>query len=412
MDLGGLKLKFKELFCDRATYLPKPREIMIVNSECLFFLKTCETNSLDSLITDPPAGISFMNKEWDKPTNFIKDMTEIYKECLRVLKPGAYGLVWAIPRTSHWTATALEQAGFEIRDVITHIFGSGFPKSLNVSKAIDKHLGVEGEISGKNPAYRERQLEHDAQWPTPMRPEFERASGSEEAKQWEGWGSVLKPASEHWVLVRKPLGEATIAKNVLKYGTGALNIDESRITHTGSEDLTLKKIRTKIGYGNGQGKVDENHIQLYNDNGRFPTNLIVDESAVQELDEQSGNRPGFSGGGRDDNKKTGNETISNYNRGSSKHFIRSDSGGASRFFYVAKASKKDRGEANIHPTVKATKLMEYLIRLITPPKGIVLDPFMGSGSTGVAAKRLGFGFIGIEKDADYFEIAKRRIGEI
>lgn len=396
---------------------------MLINADCSEYLKTLEENSIDSLVTDPPAGISFMGKEWDKGDNFVESMTEIYKECLRVLKPGAHGLVWAIPRTSHWTATALEQAGFEIRDVVTHIFGTGFPKSLDVSKAIDKMMGAEREASPASP----------------------------EAKRWSGFGTALKPASEHWILVRKRLSESTVAKNVLKHGTGALNIDASRIS-VSENDPNHRSIENKTILGTTFGSKDiiksvsTGKSQL-GTQGRFPANLVLshnedcDEQCtefcpVKMLDEQSGVSKSVGGTG----KATLNYKLSQ-NKTGQRYFNFGDIGGASRFFYCAKASKRDRNEGldgmpsyrsqsdfrkdgfggnrsdpdnytftkNIHPTVKNTKLMEYLIRLITPPSGVVLDPFMGSGSTGVAAKRLGFGFVGIEKDPEYFEIAKVRI---
>lgn len=351
---------------------------MIINDDALLALKKLDDNSIDSLVTDPPAGIGFMNKEWDTEKRFIPFMTEVFTEVLRVLKPGAHGLVWAIPRTSHRTAYALEKAGFEIRDVITHIFGSGFPKSLDVSKAIDKM---------KSP----------------------------EAKQWSGFGTALKPASEHWLLVRKPLGEATVAKNVLKHGTGALNIDASRIEGITSGSGAV--MRGGFTYSQeGSGFRIENERKgvpnIVSTQGRFPANLIVDETAVEELDEQSGYLHG-SGNKSDTNAGKDSEyEASSYEmnyKGRANRDYGSQGGGASRFFYCAKASKRDRGEGNTHPTVKASKLMEYLITLVTPPGGTVLDPFMGSGSTGVAAKRLGFEFIGIEKEAEYFEIATKRL---
>lgn len=397
----------------------------IINGDAIDELKNMADGSVDSLVTDPPAGISFMGKDWDSAKDFIYNMTEIYKECLRVLKPGSYGLVWAIPRTSHWTASALEQAGFEIRDVITHIFGSGFPKSLDVSKAIDKMYGVEGEIVSKNPAYRERQLEHDAQWPTPMRPEFKRGAGSEDAKKWEGFGTALKPASEHWILVRKPLSEPTVAKNVLKHGTGGLNIDSSRINYTSEDRLRHNEPSSQKEYHSENVNIKFKARIVGKDMGRFPANLVLSHNEdcqdgctegcpVKMLDEQS-----LAGGMHSAGKyrdpgtavQTGTGGISSYQTGQNpRNGVRiGDTGGASRFFYCAKASKKDRGEDNKHPTVKSTKLMEYLIKLITPPAGTVLDPFMGSGSTGVAAKRLGFGFVGIEKETEYFKIAAKRI---
>lgn len=362
---------------------------MLIKDDCLVALKGISENSIDSLVTDPPAGISFMGKEWDKGNNFIPAMTEIFKECLRVMKPGAHGLVWALPRTSHWTATALEQAGFEIRDVVTHLFGSGFPKSHNLGN---------------------------------------------------GWGTALKPASEHWILVRKPCSEKTVAANVLKWGTGGINIDGCRIEglkrNPGFRDEFYEKNfgTQSHGFCKGVSQNKEKHEEIMS-KGRFPANLVLDEEAAKMLDEQSGvlknGGPNYAGGNR--NSMFGNAAVIEPTK------FAGDSGGASRFFYCAKASKKDRNEGcedlplvsqgaygefagdgrgrqtehsptqNHHPTVKATKLMEYLITLVTPPNGIVLDPFMGSGSTGKAAIKLGFKFIGIEKEQEYFEIAEKRI---
>lgn len=309
-----------------------------------------------------------MGKDWDSGNNFIPAMTEIFKETLRCLKPGAHGLVWALPRTSHWTATALENAGFEIRDVVTHLFGSGFPKSHNLG---------------------------------------------------EGRGTALKPASEHWILVRKPISEKTIAANVLKWGTGGINIDECRIEgHNPSIDRreTARKTGhspTSPGLMSDEKWINRTTHETYSKDklseylGRFPANLVLDEEAAEMLDEQSGEL-GKSAGGN--SKNVGNKIYGKYEDDLDKKPCGfGDKGGASRFFYCAKSSKKDRGTDNVHPCVKSTKLMEYLIKLITPPNGIVLDPFMGSGSTGVAAKRLGFNFIGIEKEKEYFDIAMKRI---
>lgn len=417
---------------------------------------------------------------------FITNMKLVFKECLRVLKPGAHGLVWAIPRTSHWTASALEYAGFEIRDVITHIFGSGFPKSHDVSKGIDKMMGCE----------RERIIGTTGSNNTECRGNYNLGEAiSGEAKQWSGFGTALKPASEHWILVRKPLSESTVAKNVLKYGTGALNIDASRIegvprtTHKDGNMLAKPDC-----IFNSSNPEDYLGIRRENPTGRFPANLILSHNedcelvgvkemksgttnsrtekttglfnpgthekkinswinengketveawqctegcAVKMLDEQSGERRS-SGIYPAKEKKQSKAMFANAPQPELTN-IYNDTGGASRFFYCAKASKRDRNEgldgmptkksscmngdrgnpngnsftlterANHHPTVKSTKLMEYLIRLITPPNGTVLDPFMGSGSTGVAAKRLGFSFTGIEKELEYFDIAKQRI---
>lgn len=353
----------------------------LLNGDCLEVLKTLESNSVDSLVTDPPAGISFMGKEWDSDKGgregWIKWMSEVMRECLRVMKPGAHGLVWAIPRTSHWTATALEDAGFEIRDVITHIFGRGFPKSLNIEKA---------------------------------------GAG----KQWEGWGTALKPASEHWIMIRKPIEEKNVASNVIKFGTGGINIDASRIE--------TKNRRSPMGAdgvvhrttGNSYGEHKKSSFNL--NQGRFPANLVLSHSehcaddqcdiecAIKALDEQSGT---LKSGNLDPHHKinaSNNKSMSGANQTRSpRQSFGGDSGGASRFFYCAKISTSERGAGNNHPTVKPKKLMSYLCKLITPHGGVVLDPFMGSGSTGIAASADGFGFIGIEREPDYFKIAQKRI---
>ncbi len=382
---GRVPSKIVELVKSKAVVVASPaksEEVLacrIINGDSLVELKQLRTDSIDSLVTDPPAGISFMNKEWDKPTDFIKDTTTIYKECLRVLKPGSHGLVWAIPRTSHWTATALEQAGFEIRDVFTHIFGSGFPKSLNIGKHI---------------------------------------------KEWDGWGTALKPASEHWILVRKPLSEPTVAKNVLKHGTGGLNIDASRIDVVDQDKVVANWNRetcTDMRSGNyGNGIASGVELKTTAPQGRFPANLVLSHNedcegecaescAVKMLDEQSGI---LKSGKIERHHKLAQNSWKQSSGLTTGLESYGDSGKASRFFYCAKASKRDRGEGNVHPTVKNTKLMEYLIRLITPPGGTVLDPFMGSGSTGVAAKRLGSGFVGIEKEVEYFEIASKRLDNV
>lgn len=371
-----------------------------------------EENSIDSMVTDPPAGISFMNKSWDDDKggreHWIQWMSEVMSECLRVLKPGAHGLVWSIPRTSHWTATALENCGFEIRDVITHLFGSGFPKSLDVSKAIDKMHGAEREVVGID-LIRAAKLVNQKDGCVDSRGYFKAKQNvdittpsTDDAIKWQGWGTALKPAAEFWWLVRKPIEEKTVAKNVLKHGTGGINIDGCRIN-------TQEKLSIGSGKSNtyGQASSGDNPGKQHSQ-GRFPANLILDEEAGKLLDEQSGvTKSGVS-------KKHHNS----YAGASNTKFLRGFSnqtnqhggeGGASRFFYCAKVSSSERGEGNHHPTVKPIKLMSYLIKLITPPNGTVLDPFMGSGSTGIAAKQNNFKFVGIEKEKEYFEIAKKRI---
>lgn len=542
--------------------------MIILHGDSSEKLKELEDNSIDAIVTDPPYGLSFMGKKWDYDVPSV----EIWKECLRVLKPGGHALIACGTRTQHRMAVNIEDAGFEIRDVVTWLYGSGFPKSLDISKAIDKAAGANREVVGVSEN---------------IRPNSERGNGlahgdygkvwsettpaTDLAKQWAGWGTALKPATEHWTLAVKPLGEihklwyethklcqsllnvypvnenlklslnasnevlntapcsveesintladlfdqmatlqsvsvipsslsiallwrdildvllnnanmftietasnlttdlkilncflskiiqgnitegetrksgaesnaffvesflknvllklnyiqdidvkstaafnpnaefwtlarkpleGTVAKNVEKWGVGGLNIDGCRV---GSE--VTKTVRNGNSGKNSFGR-DERVGSWENPPGRFPANLILDEVAAEQLDLMS-----------------------------------FDNGGTSRFFYCAKASKSERNagcegldekavhrygsglgegltpeapsyDKNHHPTVKPIKLMSYLCRLITPPNGTVLDPFMGSGSTGVAAKKEGFKFIGIEREAEYVEIAKRRI---
>jgi hypothetical protein len=396
-----------------------------------------------------------MGKGWDSDKGgreaWIAWLTDVMRECYRVLRPGAHGLVWAIPRTSHWTATALENAGFEVRDVVTHLFGSGFPKSMDISKAIDAKLTT----GGSAPKNLRRALQGEDYEPHPnagkegygdggafayplegQSGEGRRAAAAyklktEAARQWEGWGTALKPAVEFWWLIRKPLSEKTVAANVLKHGTGGINIDGCRIG-IGSGDG--KNFRSANGQSNGKFFADGSPkcVAEQHSLGRFPANLVLshdegcrelepvwnhmfdgvstgwectDDCAVRMLDEQSGVLHSHGGG---------STTIEGFNKGTTRtrKIPRGDSGGASRFFYVAKASKSDRGAGNAHPTVKSTKLMDYLVRLVTPPGGIVLDPFMGSGTTGVSATRGGFGFVGIEREAEYHATAERRIESV
>lgn len=335
----------------------KPYDIHLGN--CLEVLKRIPENSVDSIVTDPPYGLAFMGKKWDYD---VPDQA-IWEECLRVLKPGGHLLAFAGTRTQHRMAVRIEDAGFEIRDMIAWVYGSGFPKSMDVSKAIDKAAGADRTVLSE----RANKSSFD--------PDgiggggFQRGTiqitepATDDAKKWQGWGTALKPALEPITVARKPF-KGTVAANVMEWETGAINVDGCRVAT--SEILGRPQAEQLFFSGlknNG-----------YNDNsdkrgGRWPANLIHDGS-----DEPT-------------------ELL----------------GAAARFFYCAKTSKKDRGEGNIHPTVKPTDLMAYLCRLVTPPGGVVLDPFMGSGSTGKAAVREGFRFIGIEMDADYLSIAEARI---
>lgn len=355
---------------------------MIHHGDSLDVLKTLEANSIDSLVTDPPAGISFMGKSWDGDkggrAEWITWMSEVMRECYRVLKPGAHGLVWALPRTSHWTAMALEDAGFEIRDCIYHLFGSGFPKSLNIEKA---------------------------------------GAG----KDWQGFGTALKPAVECWWMIRKPISEKTVAANVLKWGVGGLNIDGTRIGTGGHHGGKTAAGKSSTYFDQKDYVKEPNKIYTQ---GRFPSHLLLSHSphctdtqcdiecAIQMLDGQSP----FN---KETRTKSPKGTTMNGNKNTHGAMSRVESvnhpgsGHASRFFYCAKVSTSERNKGlddkNTHPTVKPQKLMRYLCRLVTPPGGTVLDPFTGSGSTGVAALSEGFKFLGIEREDQYVEIANKRL---
>ena len=597
--------------------------------DCLNKLKELKENSVDAVVTDPPYGLAFMNKHWDYDVPSI----EIWKEVLRVLKPGGHLLSFGGTRTYHRMVVNIEDAGFEIRDQIQWIYGSGFPKSLDVSKAIDKEAGQKGPVVGKNPAHRPNEYTlNQGGGKTPMRPEFKHGPATDSAKEWSGWGTALKPAFEplvlackpltnadvlinlarecqqllfarivqtslasslsektrlsiaQWlagksmptpdalsevtatlqsesennsnlstvlswlsildevclsantfttemessliidlrilkslpwkntqesmlpseprgekssvshvtnvlcavelklktihtvfahdsaiakddhskslladhsanepiVLARKPLSEKTVAKNVLKWGTGGLNIDGCRVQFESEKDKSrvLTPVDGTKGYKHHGGAMTGtiNRMDVGNPQGRFPANLILDEEAGEMLDRQSGTSKSTKPGQSDNRtvEKAGTSLQLGKAGVHNPENSYSDTGGASRFFYCAKASKKERNAGlegmpektwkeqgfrdndsthlspragagrtsanqNHHPTVKPLSLMQYLVRLITPPNGIVLDPFMGSGTTGIAAKEEKFKFIGIERDAEYFKIAEKRI---
>jgi len=399
----------------------------ILHGNNLDILPTLPDNSVDSIVTDPPYELGFMGKKWD--SSGIAYSVELWTECLRVLKPGGHLLSFGGTRTFHRVAVAIEDAGFEIRDNMAWLYGSGFPKSLDVSKAIDKAANFDGEVIGteKIDVGMQGGSMHTGRQTKIQEREIKRLSP--EAQQWEGWGTALKPAHEPIIVARKPL-IGTVAHNVLTHGTGALNIDGSRI---GNESLkAVVRGVSKLGtFENADGNITPNRT------GRWPANIILDEHTAGLLDEQSGVSKSTP-------QPRGEVPIaSNSMSGAPMPFSGSshnDSGGASRFFYVAKASKRDRNEGlegledtflsgrdagqddmqlphktrssntkNFHPTVKPTALMEYLVKLVTPPNGTVLDPFTGSGSTGKAAILNGFDFIGIEMTEDYLPIIKARL---
>lgn len=513
--------------------------LTLLHGDAMEKLRAMPEASVDSIVTDPPAGIEFMGKAWDAfvakgstssgtqtpewgqsednpyargPTPryrgkagssllaFQDFLAEVLAEALRVLKPGGHALVWSLPRTSHHTGMAIERAGFEVRDCIHHVFGQGFPKSLNVSKALDAAAGAErkvvatfrtksggmeslnrtnAQVQGYRPdTYSKGQNVLDVTEPA-----------TEAARQWSGWGTALKPAVETWWLARKPMDEKTVAAQVLATGTGALNIDGSRVMMSGevlracqSEPANRKG---EVGQNLGFSKQDtarfqqaqQDYIQRTNDLGRWPANLVLSHSpecrwvGTKTVENIGGTSSGGTALGQGSGWNTHNNRVTEINRTpddvavydcaegcpvaemdrqsgrlSSGHHPSArgkggistsghkgqdglpeksgDSGGASRyfhvfegeapFFYAPKASASDRssgegGPKNTHPTVKGQKLMRHLIKLVTPPQGVVLDPFMGSGSTIVAAVSLGFGAIGIEREADYFAIASARV---
>lgn len=358
----------------------------LYHGDCLDHLKTMSDSSIDSIVTDPPYGLSFMGKKWDYDVPSV----EIWAECLRVLKPGGHLLAFAGTRTQHRMAVRIEDAGFEIRDMIAWVYGSGFPKSRNL------------------------------------------------AGDWKGWGSALKPALEPITVARKPL-ISSLRINVESWGVGALNIDDCRISST-DKPLPFGNPTTADGWRLNQRQTDWQPSDI----GRWPANLIHDGS--QEVLAQFPDAPGQQAA------VSANAPTSNGFSGAVKYsgmIGRIDSAeprieidkSSARFFYCAKISKADRNEGceqlsdkqggfnsntsgqhitrrdgfvriplkNNHPTVKPTDLMRYLCRLVTPPGGTVLDPFMGSGSTGKAALLEGFSFIGIEREAEYIEIARARL---
>ncbi len=376
--------------------------LRLINGDSLIILKKFADNSIDSIVTDPPYGLSFMGKKWDYDVPSV----EIWQECLRVLKPGGHLLAFAGTRTQHRMAVNIEDAGFEIRDMIAWVYGSGFPKSLDVSKAIDRAAGAEREvvgIAGRIGSARACMAgdfaggEYHATAPaTPA------------AQQWSGWGTALKPALEPITVARKPL-MGTVAANVLEHGTGAINVDGCRVAGTVPKTTQGQASSAGTIYGSDQRELREFEPHAA---GRWPANLIHDGS-----DEVVGLFPGETG------KSQGRGAYASAGKvyGNGKGLIASqpgnsgeligygDSGSAARFFYCAKASKADRGDGNTHPTVKPTELMRYLCRLVTPPGGVVLDPFMGSGSTGKAALKENLQFIGIELDEEYFKMAQKRL---
>lgn len=429
---------------------------MILVGDAIEMLRTLKPDSVDSIVTDPPYELGFMGKSWD--ATGIAYSVELWREALRVLKPGGHLLAFSGSRTYHRMAVAIEDAGFEIRDQIMWVYSSGFPKSLDVSKAIDKmkrreyvlaaiELGL--EVPGNN-LHDWTKAEHspgdvwwnkfknhlsESEWLSVERNVIGKGvsgktaiwsdggmgdfdittSATPEAKQWEGWGTALKPSHEPICVARKPL-IGTVAQNVLTHGTGAMNIDGCRIHTEGSEakPYTVKRLKPgatleKTG-GNWRPEEGGEMYDGMTKDGRWPANFIHDGS-----DEVVGLFPAEAGAQGKVTVRNADKFRNAYGefKGTSEDApFYGDSGSAARFFYCAKAAQSERGYGNHHPTVKPIALMRYLCRLVTPPGGTVLDMFAGSGTTGCAAKAEGFKFVLIERESEYVQIIEKRLGAI
>jgi site-specific DNA-methyltransferase (adenine-specific) len=412
----------------------------IHHGDCREVMATLDAESVDAIVSDPPYGLSFMGKGWDHGVPGV----EFWTEALRVAKPGAHLLAFGGTRTYHRLACAIEDAGWEIRDCVMWVYGSGFPKSHDVSKAIDKAAGAE---RGRGPMKRggerlvslvDGKRNGNGTWGDESgRDPYTSLPATDAARQWSGWGTALKPAWEPIIVARKPLC-GTVAENVLTHGTGAINVDGCRV-HGGVRPLieSTASLPPKNALG---GSLNGSRCAGTTSLGRWPANLIHDGS-----DEVVRLFPERDGGAFPATQNTASWKMSSKGSGLSPARAMGDSGSAARFFYCAKASKADRDEGcegleaksrledvgnkwttvdyrdghersvmarNHHPTVKPTDLMRYLCRLVTPPGGGVLDPFTGSGSTGKAAVLEGFRFIGIEREAEYVEIARARIAAV
>ena len=414
------------------------RNVNLLLGDCLEVLKGLPDCSVDACVTDPPYGLSFMGKAWDHSVPSVA----VWREVLRVLKPGGHLLAFFGTRTYHRGVVAIEDAGFEIRDQIGWAFGSGFPKSHDVSKAIDREAGAEREVVGPNRFAHINGKANANCYGVASRPD-QTAPATPEAQQWQGWGTALKPAWEPIVVARKPFA-GTVAGNVLEWGTGAINVDGCRVEGV-PPSVPQPVFSSPTGHIYGMRTGEGRNGTMSSASGRWPANLIHDGSdevvglfpvtgpARQNKISDNRSVPFMQAGG----EKTGGKS----GRHDPKNSHDDQGGSAARFFYCAKASKADREDGlgdreavrvadrvaddgpggdnprnrtnkprvNHHPTVKPTDLMRYLCRLVTPPGGVVLDPFMGSGSTGRGAVLEGFGFTGIEIDPEYLRIAQARI---
>ena len=360
-----------------------------------------------------------MGKGWD--STGIANNPALWSEVLRVLKPGGHCVAFSGTRTYHRMACAIEDAGFEVRDQLAWTYGQGFPKSMDISKAIDKAAGAEPILTGE---FKRASIQRNGDGETWEAGAF--ASHPEEtkrvaittpatdaARQWEGWGTNLKPAWECICLARKPLSEKTVAANVLRWGTGALNIDGCRVEAADQEKLAANWDRMQSDkqslIATALSPKEQIHLGGYKKEGRFPANLCHDGSQeVLDLFPETKSTAGLRGEHADMRGDNYNRSNGARLEGSNSVRGHTDSGSAARFFYCAKASKADRAGSR-HPTVKPIKLMQWLCRMVTPPGGTVLDPFAGSGTTGAAAIIEGFQPLLIERELEYIADIKNRL---
>lgn len=435
----------------------------VVNGECLEEMRKMDADSMDAIVTDPPYGLAFMGAKWDsfgkssggesveerrekmneylganavvpafasshgrspklsEMREFQATMTPIFAEALRVAKPGAYLLCFGGTRTFHRMACAIEDAGWSVRDTIMWVYGSGFPHGMDVSKAIDRKLGAKRErVPNPQAAKQTGQTGTKTHSDRNANDFLEPEPVTELARRWDGWNTALKPAWEPIIVAQKPL-DGTVAHNVLTHGVGAMNIDACRVP---TEDKLGGGMK---GHGGVSGAMDrpwmhdEEHqrefverkkqnIAKSEELGRYPANLIHDGSE-EVVDLFPNTKSATKSRPRNRTPQTNAYGTFKGREGLMAQAY-GDEGSAARFFYCAKASKKDRGEGNTHPTCKPTKLMRYLVKLVCPTDGTVLDPFMGSGSTGVAALQEGMRFVGIDMEEEYCEMARKRMSEV
>ena len=384
----------------------------LIRANCLKRMRSMEPNSIDTIITDPPYGLEFMGKVWDHGS----PGPAFWRAALRVVKPGAFLLCFGGTRTFHRLTCAIEDAGWEIRDCIMWLYGTGFPKSLNISKAIDKAAGAKRRIVGSKigrPGYSLKandtknhnrksyskftDAEKECEITTPS---------TKSAKEWDGYGTALKPAWEPIIVAMKPL-DGTFANNAKKHGVAGFNISACRVgmrtkNESGWSKTGSKASANRVMSGANYARKPKSETGL----GRWPANLIHDGSD-NVLEKFPISKDGVA---VNRNRGKRKPSIVNYADHNGKDIGYGGGGSAARFFYCAKASSSERGKGNNHPTVKPLKLMEYLCLLTRTPKGgTVLDPFMGSGTTGLACRNTKRSFIGIEKSREYFKIAKHRI---